>query len=75
MTVIADLQNVCLCLSLYEVTSLPMTLIHTCSPTSTISEAFSTLEADISLTCTKPARINEYKKQTYEKLNVYSNEK
>lgn len=44
----------CLCVCVCVVTSLPMTLIHTCSPTSTISEAFSTREADISLTCTRP---------------------
>lgn len=44
--------RVCACVSI--VTSLPMTLIHTCSPTSTISEALSTRVADISLTCTRP---------------------
>lgn len=43
-------------------TSLPMTLIHTCSPTSTISEAFSIREADISLTCTRPVMYQEKKK-------------
>lgn len=43
-------NGVCVCL----LTSLPMTLIQIFSPISTISEAFSTLDADISLTCTRP---------------------
>lgn len=55
-------------------TSLPMTLIHTCSPTSTISEAFSTREADISLTCTRPVMCHEKTQQLSSKI-IQNNKK